>query len=131
MFTVVHVSENKIALKTGYGRYVSVNSAGELTGRAEAIGLRETWDPVFEDVSICLLCSEVKVAIVGSELCLTRSTMTVQPRDIYTQSCMYVCHICIWSLWATALPPTYVYTGSKIIMCITLFGYCLRLYFNY
>lgn len=51
VFTVVHMSENKIALKTGYGLYVSVNSAGELTGQAEAIGLREMWDPVFEDVS--------------------------------------------------------------------------------
>ena len=42
--------ENKYALKTGYGRYVSINTAGELTGRAEAIGPRETWEPVFEDV---------------------------------------------------------------------------------
>ena len=44
--------ENKYALKTGYGRYVSINTAGELTGRAEAIGPRETWEPVFEDVRI-------------------------------------------------------------------------------
>ena len=51
VFTVVRVSETKVALKTGYGRYVSINTAGELTGRAEAIGPRETWEPVFEDVS--------------------------------------------------------------------------------
>lgn len=50
-FTVVRVSETRIALKTGYGRYVSVNSGGELVGRMEAIGPRETWEPVFEDVS--------------------------------------------------------------------------------
>ena len=50
-FTVVRVSDTKIALKTGYGRYVSVNAAGELVGRTEAIGPRETWEPVFEDVS--------------------------------------------------------------------------------
>ena len=51
MFTIVRVSENRIALKSGYNRYVSVNSAGELIGRMEAIGPRETWEPVFEDVS--------------------------------------------------------------------------------
>ncbi len=52
IFTVVRVSENRIALKSGYNRYVSVNSAGELIGRMEAIGPRETWEPVFEDVSV-------------------------------------------------------------------------------
>ena len=51
VFTIVRVSENRIALKTGYDRYVSVNSAGELVGRTEAIGPREMWEPVFEDVS--------------------------------------------------------------------------------
>ncbi len=50
VFTIVRVSENRIALKTGYDRYVSVNSAGELVGRTEAIGPREMWEPVFEDV---------------------------------------------------------------------------------
>ena len=48
---MVRVAENRIALKTGYGRYVSVNAAGEVVGRMEAIGPRETWEPVFEGVS--------------------------------------------------------------------------------
>eukprot|EP00731_Ephydatia_muelleri_P038645 Em0842g1a len=38
IFTVVRVSETKVALKSGYGRYVGVNTAGELTGKAEAVG---------------------------------------------------------------------------------------------
>ena len=54
ILTVVNVAENKYAFKTGYGRYMSVNTAGELTGRAEAIGPRETWEPVFEDVCVCV-----------------------------------------------------------------------------
>ena len=49
---MVRVSDNKVALKTAYGRYVSVNSAGELIGRSEAVGPRETWDPVFEEVCV-------------------------------------------------------------------------------
>jgi protein FRG1 len=52
ILTVVNVAENKYAFKTGYGRYMSVNTAGELTGRAEAIGPRETWEPVFEEVEV-------------------------------------------------------------------------------
>ena len=54
ILTVVNVAENKYAFKTGYGRYMSVNTAGELTGRAEAIGPRETWEPVFEEVCVCV-----------------------------------------------------------------------------
>ena len=54
ILTVVNVTENKYAFKTGYGRYMSVNTAGELTGRAEAIGPRETWEPVFEEVCVCV-----------------------------------------------------------------------------
>ena len=55
VFTIVRVSENRIALKTGYDRYVSVNSAGELVGRTEAIGPREMWEPVFEDVGFYIM----------------------------------------------------------------------------
>lgn len=32
------------------GKYVSVTSAGELIGRAEAVAQRETWEPIFQDV---------------------------------------------------------------------------------
>ena len=50
VLTVVQLSEVKVALKTGYGRYVGVNTAGELIGKSEAIGPREMWEPVFEEV---------------------------------------------------------------------------------
>ena len=50
VLTVVQVSETKVALKSAFGRYMSVASSGELSGRAEAIGPRETWELVFEEV---------------------------------------------------------------------------------
>ena len=34
------------------GRYLSVDSAGELSGKSEAVGQRETWEPVFEEVCL-------------------------------------------------------------------------------
>ena len=55
------MAENKYAFKTGYGRYVSVNTAGELTGQAEAIGPRETWEPVFEEVCVCVRVQEREI----------------------------------------------------------------------
>ena len=59
MFTVVQVSETKIALKTAFGRYVTVSTSGELEGRSEAVGPREQWEPVFEDVRECILSVSV------------------------------------------------------------------------
>ena len=34
------------------GRYLSVDTAGELSGKSEAVGQRETWEPVFEEVDL-------------------------------------------------------------------------------
>lgn len=50
IFTLVKVSDNKIAIKSGFGRYISCSTTGELVGRAEAIGPREMWEIVFENV---------------------------------------------------------------------------------
>ncbi len=41
----------RIALKSGYGKYVGINSEGVVVGRSDAIGSREQWEPVFQDVS--------------------------------------------------------------------------------
>lgn len=67
VFTVVQVSETKIALRTAFGRYVSVSTSGELEGRAEAMGPREQWEPVFEDV-----CEFIMSISVGITLLLPR-----------------------------------------------------------
>lgn len=41
----------RLALKSGYGRYLGINSEGLVVGRSDAIGPREQWEPVFQDVS--------------------------------------------------------------------------------
>lgn len=46
----------RIALKSGYGKYLGVNSEGLVVGRSDAIGAREQWEPVFQDVSGRNLC---------------------------------------------------------------------------
>lgn len=41
----------RVALKSGYGKFLGINSEGLVVGRSDAIGSREQWEPVFQDVS--------------------------------------------------------------------------------
>ena len=43
--------QGKLALKSGYGKYLSITADGVVVGRSDAIGSREQWEPVFQDVS--------------------------------------------------------------------------------
>ncbi|XP_011442674.2 protein FRG1 homolog [Magallana gigas] len=54
ILTAVQVSDTKIALKSGYGKYLTVDPDGDVTGKAEAIGMREQWEPVFQDGKMAL-----------------------------------------------------------------------------
>ncbi|XP_064608563.1 protein FRG1-like [Liolophura sinensis] len=60
VFTVMKVSDTHIALKSGYGKYLGVTMEGEVVGRADAVGAREKWEPVFQDG---------KTALNGSNSC--------------------------------------------------------------
>lgn len=51
IFTAVRVSDTHIALKSGYHKYLGVQSDGKVVARADAISGREQWQPVFQDVS--------------------------------------------------------------------------------
>ncbi|XP_012879443.1 PREDICTED: protein FRG1 [Dipodomys ordii] len=56
-FTAVKLSDARIALKSGYGKYLGINSDGLVVGRSDAIGPREQWEPVFQDGKMALLAS--------------------------------------------------------------------------
>ncbi|KAL6062261.1 hypothetical protein STEG23_001983 [Scotinomys teguina] len=56
-FTAVKLSDSRIALKSGYGKYLGINSDGLVVGRSDAIGPREQWEPVFQDGKVALLAS--------------------------------------------------------------------------
>lgn len=53
-FTAVQLSDKKIALKSGYGKYMSVNMMGNVTGRSDAIGPQEQFECVFEEDKVAL-----------------------------------------------------------------------------
>ena len=49
--TVLCKPFGRLAFKSGYGKYLGITSEGLVVGRSDAIGSREQWEPVFEDVS--------------------------------------------------------------------------------
>lgn len=49
--SIEHFCCCRIALKSGYGKYLGINSDGLVVGRSDAIGSREQWETVFQDVS--------------------------------------------------------------------------------
>ena len=49
--TAIKLGDTKIALKSGFDKYLSVDTKGRVVGRSDAIGPREQWEPVFQDVS--------------------------------------------------------------------------------
>ncbi|XP_059845282.1 protein FRG1 isoform X2 [Hypanus sabinus] len=55
--TAIKLSETRIALKSGYGKYMGINSDGVVIGRSDAIGSREQWEPVFQDGKLALMAS--------------------------------------------------------------------------
>ncbi|XP_071453382.1 protein FRG1 homolog [Hetaerina americana] len=58
ILTAVKVGETKIALKSGYGKYIRVEPAtGKVVGRSDAIGALEQWEPIFQDGKMALLGS--------------------------------------------------------------------------
>lgn len=55
ILTAIPVSETKIALKSGYNKYLRVGMDGRLYGRSDAIGSMEQWEPVFQDGKLAIL----------------------------------------------------------------------------
>uniref|UniRef100_A0A8D0BL91 Protein FRG1 n=1 Tax=Salvator merianae TaxID=96440 RepID=A0A8D0BL91_SALMN len=56
-FTALKLSDTRIALKSGYGKYLGINSDGLVIGRSDAIGSREQWEPVFQEGKMALLAA--------------------------------------------------------------------------
>jgi len=53
--TGVVLSDTKMAFKTGFGKYLSVDNSNKVVGISDAIGIKEQWEPVFEDGKLALL----------------------------------------------------------------------------
>lgn len=48
ILTAIAISETRIALKSGYGKYLGVDKDGVIVGRSDAIGPLEQFEPIFQ-----------------------------------------------------------------------------------
>ncbi|XP_055373357.1 protein FRG1 homolog [Condylostylus longicornis] len=55
ILTAFSINEKKVSFKSGYGKYLKVEKDGMVTGRSEAVGSMEQWEPIFEDGKMALL----------------------------------------------------------------------------
>ncbi|XP_033219541.1 protein FRG1 homolog [Belonocnema kinseyi] len=55
ILTAIPVNETKVALKSGYGKYLGVDKKGVVVGRSDAVGALEQWEPIFQDGKLAIL----------------------------------------------------------------------------
>ncbi|XP_039754821.1 protein FRG1 homolog [Pararge aegeria] len=67
IFTAFPAGENKFALKSGYGKYLGVSKDGVVTGRSDAVGPMEQWEPVWQDGKTAILSSLNKFMSVNDK----------------------------------------------------------------
>lgn len=68
ILTAVFLNENKIALKSGYNKYISADEKGTVSGRADAIGPLEHWEPIFKEGKFALKGSNDKFLCLNPEI---------------------------------------------------------------
>uniref|UniRef100_A0A2I3SRT9 Protein FRG1 n=1 Tax=Pan troglodytes TaxID=9598 RepID=A0A2I3SRT9_PANTR len=56
-FMAVKLSDSRITLKSGYGKYIGINSDELVVGHSDATGPREQWEPVFQNGKMALLAA--------------------------------------------------------------------------
>ncbi|XP_055543047.1 protein FRG1 homolog [Wyeomyia smithii] len=88
IFTAVLINEEKVAFKSGYGKYLKVEKDGMVTGRSDAVSAVEQFEPVFEGNKMALLAANgcfisvdpeddavvaIKKKVGENEVCVVRS----------------------------------------------------------
>lgn len=58
ILTAVVINDQKVAFKSGYGKYLGYDKEGNVIGKADAIGPLEHWEPIFQ-VSFRANCSSI------------------------------------------------------------------------
>jgi protein FRG1 len=53
ILTAIKVNDTKIALKSGYGKFLSLEKDNTITGRAEAVGAMEQFEPIYQVYNKC------------------------------------------------------------------------------
>jgi len=84
IFTLIKISENKIAFKSGYGKYVSVNARGDVMARSEAVGPQEQIEVVIENEKIALQGHNGYFITINDEGEFKALSRTAKDKEIFT-----------------------------------------------
>ncbi|XP_043462738.1 protein FRG1 homolog [Leptopilina heterotoma] len=77
----IPVNETKIALKSGYGKYLGVDKNGVVVGRSDAVGTLEQWEPIFQDGKLAILSSTNNFISVTSDDDVVCQSKTAGPDE--------------------------------------------------
>lgn len=87
-FSAFIVNESKIYIKSGFGKYLKPESDGVLTGRSEAAGEKESFEPIWQDGKMALSAANgcfvsidpeddalvaLRKSVGANEVCIIRS----------------------------------------------------------
>ncbi|XP_015512744.1 protein FRG1 homolog [Neodiprion pinetum] len=84
ILTAFPVNDTKIALKSGYGKYIGVDKKGVVIGRSDAVGAMEQWEPIFEDGKLALLSNTGCFMSVADDDDITCERTKAGPSEILT-----------------------------------------------
>lgn len=74
----------KVALKSGYGKYLGVDKNGVVVGRSDAVGVIEQWEPIFQDDKLAILNSNDRFISVTNEDDVVCRSRTAGPSEFCT-----------------------------------------------
>ncbi|KAF6211760.1 hypothetical protein GE061_012275 [Apolygus lucorum] len=85
ILTAVSVNDRKVAFKSGYDKYLGVTKEGIVTGRADAIGALEQWEPVFQDGKLALQsCTNCFMSVKDEDDSIVAIDRTATDKEMLT-----------------------------------------------
>jgi len=86
--TAIKLGDTKVAFKSGYDKYLSVDSKGRVVGRSDAIGAREQFEPVFQEGKLAILgCNSCFMSAGDGGQILCQSPKVGEDEMVHIRSC--------------------------------------------
>ncbi|XP_043282497.1 protein FRG1 homolog [Venturia canescens] len=81
ILTAFPVNDTKVALKSGYGKYLGVDQRGIVIGRSDAVGAMEQWEPIFQDDKLAILSTTNRFISITDQDDVVCNIKTAGPKE--------------------------------------------------